>query len=111
MLKTVTDMETWALDFADDRIYRFLVYKRMFTPLEQSRQYIDQTEFEENTYRFGLIEEVVDLGNGHWMIGIREILDDEVCEFVNYFRLEDIRLAYFDGDQDMLLEAEEDGEE
>lgn len=104
---TCTDMETWGYDNSD-RIYRFLVYKKLFTPYEQERKFEDESQFEDIHYRFGLIKEAVELGNGEWLIGFREIIDYEVCGYISYFKLSDIQLSYFDGDQDML--ASEEGE-
>ena len=36
MPKFITDFETWLLDYGD-RLYRYLVYKKMFTPYEQQQ--------------------------------------------------------------------------
>lgn len=41
-MRQITDMETWLLD-NEDRIFRFTVYRRMFTPKEQAAQYFDET--------------------------------------------------------------------
>ncbi len=102
-----TDMETWSCDNSD-RIYRFVVYKKLFTPYEQEHKFMDESQFEDDHYRFGLIEEVIELGHGEWLIGFREIIDDEVCEFVSYFKLSDIQLSYFEKDQDMLIRGEDE---
>lgn len=108
MLKQVTDMETWLLD-NDGRIFRFVVYKRMFTPYEQEKKFSDESQFEDTHYRFGMIEEAIDLGNGKWLIGLREIIDTdgEIAGYVSYYRLEDIQLQYFEMDQNMLLEDDD----
>lgn len=105
-----TDMETWFCDNSD-RIYRFVVYKKLFTPYEQEHKFMDESQFEDISYRFGFIEEAVELGNGEWLLGFREIIDGEVCECVHYYRLSDIQLSYFEQDQDMLNEEEEEDED
>ena len=107
MLRMVTDIETWLLD-NDGRIYRFLVYKKMFTPYEQERRFVDESQFEDVHFRFAFIEEAVDLGNGEWLIGFREIIDDDICGHIDYNKLSDIQLSYFEVDQGMLMEDDKD---
>lgn len=105
-MRQITDMETWLLD-NEGRIFRFTVYRRMFTPKEQAAKYSDETYFEDGgTYQFGIVEEAVELGHGEWLLGIREICDDAVCEIVSYYRMSEIRLHCFDNDQGMLDEEE-----
>lgn len=97
----ITDMETWLLD-NQERIFRYQVYKRLFTPLEQKKAYIDESQFESTRYLFGWIEEAIDLGSGEWLIGIREIVDGEVTKEVRFHKLSDIKLYLFECDQCML---------
>ena len=99
-----TDMETWFSDNSD-RIYRFMVYKKLFTPYEQEQKFSDESQFEDTHYRFGFIEEAIELGHGEWLLGLREIIDGEVYD-INYFKLSDIQLSYFEQDQNMLSEEE-----
>ena len=101
-----TDMETWFSDNSD-RIYRFVVYKKLFTPYEQEHKFMDESQFEDTHFRFGFIEEAIELGNGEWLLGFREIIDGDVCD-INYFKLSDIQLSYFEQDQNML--SDEEGE-
>ena len=67
MVKQITDMETWLLDNGD-RLFRYRVYRRMFTPYEQEKKYMDQSDFESDYHQFGYIEEAIDLGNGEWYL-------------------------------------------
>ena len=96
-----TDMATMLSNYSN-RIYRFLVYKKLFTPYEQEQKFTDESQFEDTHYRFGLIEEAIELGSGEWLLGLREVVDCEVCRYISYFKLEDIQLSYFEQDQDML---------
>ena len=100
-----TDMETWLCDNSD-RIYRFVVYKKLFTPYEQEQKFSDESQFEDTGYRFGLIEESIDLGHGEWLLGFREIIDGGVSGCISYFKLSDIQLSYFELDQQMFDEEE-----
>lgn len=105
-MRQITDMETWLLD-NDGRIFRFTVYRRMFTPKEQAEKYIDETFFEDGgTYQYGIVEEAVELGHGEWLLGIREVCEDTICEVISYYRLSEIRLHCFDKDQDILNDEE-----
>ena len=102
-----TDMETWFLDNSD-RIYRFVVYKKLFTPYEQDKKFMDESQFEDTHYRFGFIKEVIELGNGEWLLGFREVIDGEVCSYISYFKLSDIQLSFFEQDQGMLSDEDEE---
>lgn len=99
MVKQITDMETWLLD-NDNRLFRYRVYRRMFTPYEQEKKYMDQSDFESDYHQFGYIEEAIDLGDGEWYLGIREVFDDLVMDFLTYYYLSEIRLEYSESDQD-----------
>ena len=99
-------METWFSDNSD-RIYRFMVYKKLFTPYEQEQKFSDESQFEDTHYRFGFIEEAIELGYGEWLLGLREIIDGEVYD-INYFKLSDIQLSYFEQDQNMLSDEEDE---
>jgi len=41
------------------------------------------------------------------LLGFREIIDGEVCD-INYFKLSDIQLSYFEQDQNMLSDEEDE---
>lgn len=99
--RQITDMTTWLLD-NENRVFRFLVYKRMFTPYEQQQCFSDESQFEDTHYRLALIEEAVELSPGQWLLGFREICDGEILDRVEYYTLNDIQLSYFDIDQDVL---------
>lgn len=99
----VKDMETWRAD-ESDVIYRLLVYRRMFTPYEEQVAFSDESCYEDDNYKIGLIRDTIDLGYGDWMIGFEEIVDGELCNIVSYYLLSEIRLEKFDADQDLLSE-------
>lgn len=73
-------------------IVRIWVYKRMFTPYEQSEKFTDQSEYEDTYAQCGIIESVVNLGYD-WLIGLR-VCDDDGKEYpmVEYYRLSEIRM-------------------
>ena len=111
MPKFTTDFETWFFDYGD-RLYRYLVYKRMFTPYEQQNAFEDESEYEDTHYELCQIAEAIDLG-GDWLLGLRTIGEDgKIYGMIHYYKLSEIRLAFFENDQHLeLYEEEEDNDE
>ena len=101
----ITDMETMLIDYSD-RIYRFWVYRKMFTPYEQQNAFMDESEYEDIRASFGIIQEAIDLGNGDWLLGFAVIFDGELSGGISYYRLNEIRLEYWESDQGMLCDDE-----
>ncbi|MBO5037733.1 MAG: hypothetical protein J6D42_11725 [Clostridia bacterium] len=108
-MQQITDMETWVHD-NEDRIYRYLIYKKVFTPYEQQSAFIDESIYENSGhYTLGKLTEAIDLGND-WLLGFRTISDDgRISGILEFVKLSEIRLEVFDYDQD--LELYEDEEE
>ena len=91
MPKFIADFETWLLDYGD-RLYRYLVYKKMFTPYEEQHAFEDESVYEDYHYELCQIAEAIDLGNGDWMLGLRTVDDDgKVCGMIHYYKLSEIR--------------------
>lgn len=110
MPKFITDFETWLLDYGD-RLYRYLVYKKMFTPYEQQQAFEDESVYEDYHYELCQIAEAIDLGNGDWMLGLRTVDDDgKIYGMIHYYKLSEIRLAYFENDQHIELYEEKEEE-
>ena len=100
MANIITDFETWLLNYGD-RVYRYLVYKKMFTPYEQQQAFSDESEFVDTYYSFCRIEEAIDLGHGEWLLGLR-ILDEDLenTTILEYYKLSEIRLSHYTDDQE-----------
>ena len=82
-----------------DRLFRFLVYKRIFTPLEQEQKYMDQGEFEDYHAHTGIIKEAIILPDNDLLLGFYIISDttaDEIDEYrhLQYYKLSEIRMEY-----------------
>lgn len=95
------DMHTFLLDNVG-RVYRYWVYRRMFTPYEQQRAFSDESFFEDTTARYGIISEAVDLGGGDYLLGFSDpdSIDSAPDErYIEYHRLSDIRINFSPGDQ------------
>lgn len=85
----------------EERIFRFWVYRRLFTPLEQEKKYMDQSQYEETHAHFGIVREVIPLPDGDVLLGFAQLYDDfadlsnEESQSLEYYRLSEIRLAYY----------------
>jgi hypothetical protein len=92
-----------------DTVFRFLVYRRMFTPYEEEHKFIDDTEFADTHYAFAKIVDMVPLGRDDWLLEMR-ILDEEGrdCGRIEYWRLSEIRLCRFDIDNEEQCNEEDD---
>ena len=82
-----------------DRLFRFWVYKRIFTPLEQEQKYMDQGEFEDYHANTGIIREAIILPDNDLLLGFYIISDttaDEIDEYrhLQYYKLSEIRMEY-----------------
>lgn len=102
MAKLFGDLETWLLD-EGDRLYRYLVYKKKFTPYEEQNAFTDQSVYESIYYSLCKIEEAIDLGDD-WLLGLRDINDDgEICDVIHFYKFSEIRLSLFEKDQHLEL--------
>lgn len=80
-------------------IYRFNVYRRMYTPYEEEHKFMDETEFTDSHYEFGRIKDMAPLNKTDYLIEMR-ICDEDGEDFgrSEYYRLSEIRLSKFDCD-------------
>lgn len=96
------DMETFMHDVGCERIWRFWIYRRMFTPYEQQEAFTDESVFEDVFCTFGIIREVIDL-HGDYLLGIEKVCKDEGFKIsehpcLEYYKLSEIRLSYYPDD-------------
>ena len=107
-----TDLETWMLDNADMRIFRVWKYKKVFTPLEQDRKYIDQSPYEEDVAKLVWLEEVIEFDNGRIMFGFKnaetaalyEIGESSVPASIEYMMDGEFSMEYWGNDKKRLFE-------
>lgn len=99
----MTDWETFMLDFHDEKILRVYRYKKVFTPHEQDKKYIDERIMDEiGDY---VLNSSIELPNGDLLVGMKrvyvneEIIDHqfvetlEVSDRIDYFHLKDIEFS------------------
>ena len=77
-------------------VFRYLQRKRMWTPYDMECKDPYQLEYGDDECSYGYIVEVVDLGYD-WLVGISSDLD---ADYIEYYNLNDIVLAYSDSDQE-----------
>lgn len=108
------DFETFVSDMSE-RIFRYWVYRRMFTPLETEKKYIDQDYFEDSYCKHGVMKECIKLADNDYLIGFQDIIVDDrsitYLDGISYYKLSEIRLAfsYIDQptDEKEIIEANE----
>ena len=110
MAKFYENIESW-LDEHRGRIFRYLVYKKVFTPFEQQEAFSDPSMYESIYYQLCKIEEII-LLTDDVLLGLRSVnRDGEVESDVEYHKLSEIKLMSFDNDQDIepyIVEVDDD---
>lgn len=99
----MTDFDTWLRDYGD-RLYRYWVYKKMFTPEEQAGKYIDQSCFEDEHAQYGYIVEAAVLPDGDILLGFQ--WPSMKYAYIDYYKLSEITLAWCENDASDLQDVE-----
>lgn len=101
----ITNIGTWIHDL-DEEIFRFLTYKKVWTPYENEHKFSDESEYEEGgCWKFGKIINAIEIPNDV-LLEIREYVQyEEFTSFQDtgrtlYKRLSEIRLEKFDIDNE-----------
>ena len=98
----ITNIGTWVHDLSD-KIFRFLIYKKVYTPYEQNQKFSDESEYENGGYyKFGFITNAIEIPNDV-LLEINEVteVDEGSFEYLDkkiYVRLSEIRLEYYESD-------------
>lgn len=91
------DFETFMHDVGEDRVFRMLEYKKIFTPYEQDKKFIDQSVYTDTCYQDVTIEEWTVLEEDI-LLGLAYLYDYEDFEnnnpIIHYHKLSDIELTY-----------------
>ena len=82
-----------------DRVFRYWVYKRLFTPLEREKKYIDQGEYVDSHADLGIIREAIILPDNDILLGFYRATeaiyqDTDEYRLLSYYKLSEIRLDY-----------------
>ena len=104
---TLSSFDAFLLN-SSGKVFRFLTYRRMFTPYEQSKKYMDESFFEEgSSYEFATIEEAISLNDGDYLLGLKTVDPDTGEKYhMEYRKLSEIQLAYFEDEKKFAEEPE-----
>lgn len=82
-------------------IFRYWIYRRMYTPFEQEKKYSDEDYYEDSYCTYAYIRELIELPYGDYLIGFLD--SDSAAEGekkdIQYCKLSEIRLELYEGDQ------------
>ena len=97
------DIHTWLSDVGEERVLRMWIFKKMFTPYEQDEKFLDESVYVDDTCKFVMIKELIELPDGDLLIGFQEADDtDSDNLYLEYYKLSEIRLDYCQNDKESL---------
>lgn len=86
----------------ENTVFRFWVYRRMFTPYEQQNAFSDESVFEDVHAETGVIRQCIPLGENDFLLGFQLTFGEEINEQysnLQFYKLSEIRLSYYRDDQ------------
>ena len=94
------DIHTWLSDVGEERVFRMWIFKKMFTPYEQDENVLDDSVYVDDTCKYVMIKELIELPDGDLLIGFQDIDNDNL--YLEYYKLSEIRLDYCQSDKERL---------
>lgn len=118
----MTDWETFIHDYNDEKIFKVSRYKKIYTPFEQEKKYIDEITMDYlGDY---MLNSSIELPNKELLVGMIRVYVDEktidgkivetlkIGDKVDYFHLKDIELSDITNtDEYLFLQGKCDDEE
>lgn len=92
-----------------DTIFRMQVYKRLFTPYEMDKAFVDETQFEDDWMQVCICE-IYELPDKDLLLGVRRLYEEDdwyLCEdkwIIDYYKLSEIRLSYYPNDMSFIID-------
>lgn len=88
------------LETHSDDLFCFWVYRRGYTPYEQEKAFMDESQFEDTHGTVCRVVECIAVSNGNYMIGVQVCIDEDADDLVfdnniEYYSLSEIRLKLF----------------
>jgi len=113
-LKGLTTYDSF-VDFIrknSDRVFRYWVYKKLFTPYEQEKRFMDESQYEDDYANFGVVSELIPLPENDFLLGIAQVFEnladlEEDHAHIDYYKLSEIRLAYYPNEQEDFENADQ----
>lgn len=95
-MDTYTDFHAF-IKAHEGEIFRYWIYRRVFTPYEQKECFMDESIFEDTHANVGIIKDCIPLGDGDFLLGFQPVDDCNpynitAFDFVEYYKLSEIRL-------------------
>lgn len=95
-----------------DRVFRYWIYKKLFTPYEQQERFSDESQYESCYANFGVVREVIPLPDHDFLLGIAQVFESksdlqENHAHIDYYKLSEIRLSYYPNEQEDFESDEE----
>lgn len=84
-------------------IFRYWIYRKIYTPFEQDKKYMDESIYEDDTCRCAYIRECIKLPDGDVLLGFEDaecFNDKDLKRDIQYCKLSEIRLEWYEGDQE-----------
>ena len=83
-------------------VFRYLIYKRQYTPYEQDKKFTDESIYEDIFYKEAYIRHCIYLPDGDILIGFldAEYSDEEDLKHIEFCKLSEIRLVSYSADQE-----------
>ena len=109
----ITDIGTWWNDEAKNKVFRYLTYKKVYTPYEQDKKFVDESMFEDD-YHFGVISNIVEIPNDvliEFEDGYFDWKISNIFQFTgmkSYKKLSDISLEQYDKDNEDIIFKEKE---
>lgn len=112
MSKQWTDLDTWMCDNADERLFRVWKYKKVFTPYEMDKKFVDESPYEDDVCMYAWLDEVVEFENKRIMFGFRDATSAAMFEYgelefepnIVYMMDGEFSMEYYPGDLARLME-------
>lgn len=97
-MKTFDNVPAFFEEHKND-VFCYWVYRRLFTPYEQEKAFMDESCFEDVHANMGFVRECTSLGNGDYLLGFQTTDDSDggepkVYPMIEYYKLSEIRLAF-----------------
>lgn len=95
-MDTYTDFHSFIKAY-EGEIFRYWIYRRVFTPYQQKECFIDESVFEDTHANVGIIRDYIPLSDGDFLLGFQPVDDFDPYnitefDFVEYYKLSEIRL-------------------
>lgn len=103
---SLLNFEEWLQKYSGNRIYRMLKLRRIgdYTPYEQENKFGDTDQYYDNTYKMVKIREAIKLPDNDILLGLEDAdetdLDENSPKVMDYLKLSQIELSYFEYDQE-----------